>query len=196
MARFNLNYHPGYDIEKFEKQPLVENPDITLTKKAISLLKKEVQEMKNDILLTEAKLMKCRDKCLVNKLSNFRNSLKEKKIDIMGFENKLATISDKVSIMNLLKGKPMNRCDLEKKKLYDFMKFMAFHSRERLVEIFRNCYDDHRDIKKVLDMITIRAGYIKLIGQTLVVIIGLKAKSIEKQRSAFVVYSTTKGVRQ
>ena len=171
MARFNLNYHPGYDIEKFENQPLVENPDITLTKKAISLLKKEVQEMKNDILLTEAKFMKCRDKHLINKLSKFRNSLKEKKIDITGFENKMATIPDKVSIMDLLKGKPMSRYDLEKKKLYDLMQFMAFHSRERLVEIFRNCYDDHRDIKKVLDMITIRAEYIKINGQTMGVIL-------------------------
>jgi predicted transcriptional regulator with HTH domain len=65
----------------------------------------------------------------------------------------------------------MSRSDLEKKKLYDLMQFMAFHSRERLVEIFRDCYDDHRDIKQVLDMITTRAGYVKLIGQTLFVVL-------------------------
>ena len=39
------------------------------------------------------------------------------------------------------------------------------------MEIFRDCYDDHRDIKQVLDMITSRAGYVKLIGETLVVIL-------------------------
>jgi hypothetical protein len=44
---------------------------------------------------------------------------------------------------------------------------MAFHSRERLVEVFRNCYDDHRDIKKVVDMITTRGGYIKLVDSAL-----------------------------
>jgi transposase len=171
MARFNLNYHPGYDIEELEKQPLVENPDIALTKKAVSILKKEVQGLGNDILLTEAKVMKRRDKRLVSKLSKLHKSLEEKKIDIMEFEKKMTTLPDKVSIMDLLKGRPMNRCDLEKKKLYDLMQFIAFHSRERLVDIFRHCYDDHRDIKKVLDMITSRAGYIKLIGQTLVVIL-------------------------
>jgi len=48
---------------------------------------------------------------------------------------------------------------------------MAFHSRERLVVIFRDCYDDRRDIKPVFDMITTRAGYVKLIGQTLFVIL-------------------------
>jgi hypothetical protein len=25
------------------------------------------------------------------------------------------------------------------------MQFMAYHSRERLVDIFRDCYNDHRD---------------------------------------------------
>ncbi|RLC26664.1 MAG: hypothetical protein DRH56_04180 [Deltaproteobacteria bacterium] len=42
MARFNLNYHPGYDIKEFENQPLVDNPDIALIKKAIRILKKEI----------------------------------------------------------------------------------------------------------------------------------------------------------
>jgi len=65
----------------------------------------------------------------------------------------------------------MNRCDLEKKKLYDLMQFMAYNSRERLVELFRDCYDDPQDVKQVLDMITRRAGYIKLFGQTLIVVL-------------------------
>jgi len=65
----------------------------------------------------------------------------------------------------------MNRCDLEKKRLYDFMQFMAYNSRERLVELFRDCYDDPRDVKQVLDMITRRSGYIKRFGQTLIVVL-------------------------
>jgi len=32
MARFNLNYHPGYDIKELENQPMVDNPDIALVK--------------------------------------------------------------------------------------------------------------------------------------------------------------------
>lgn len=171
-ARFNLNYHPGYDINELERQPLVENPDIALTRKAIQILKKEAKELEDQILLTEAKLMKHKDKRLVSKLSKLRNSFEEKNRDISEFERKLASLPDKVSIMDILQGRPMNRCDLEKKKLYDFMQFMAFHSRERLVEIFRHCYNDYRDIKQVLDMITSKAGYIKLIGQTLVVVLG------------------------
>jgi hypothetical protein len=171
MERFNLNYHPGYDIQELEKQPLVENPDIALSKKAIHVLKKEAQELENEILITEARLIKHSDKRLVMKLSKLRDSLEEKETDIAHFEHKIATLPDKVSIIDILQGKPMSRCDLEKKKLYDLMQFMAFHSRERLAEIFSNFYNDHRDIKKVLDMVASRAGYLKLIGQTLVVIL-------------------------
>lgn len=171
MARFNLNYHPGYDIQELERQPLVENPDIALIKKAIQVLKKESQELEKDILIIEASLARHQDKRLVTKLAKLQSALEEKKTDMAQFEHKLATVPEKVSILDLLRGKPMSRCDLEKKKLYDLMQFMSFHSRERLVEIFRDCYDDHRDIKQVLDMITSRAGYVKLIGETLVVIL-------------------------
>jgi len=87
MARFHLNYHPGYDIKELENQPLVDNPDIALIKKAIGILQKEVKALEEEILLIEAKQMR------------------------------------------------------------------------------------RRDVKQVLDMITGRAGYIKLVGQTLIVIL-------------------------
>jgi len=171
MARFNLNYHPGYDIRELESQPLVENPDIALTKKAIQLLGKEAKELEREILSIEYKLTQRQDMRLAKKLDRLRSELREKTNDIAQFEQKLSSLPDKVPITDLLRGKPMSRSDLEKKKLYDLMQFMAFHSRERLVEIFRNCYDDHRDIKRVLDMITTRGGYLKLVGQTLMVVL-------------------------
>jgi len=171
MATFNLNYHPGYDIKELEQQPLVDNPDIALMKKAIKVLKKEAEIVEKDILFVKAKLENRQDKRLVKKLSKLNKELEERRNDIANFEKKLPTLPDKVSIIELLHGKTMSRCDLEKKKLYDLMQFMAYHSRERLVEIFRDCYNDHRDIKKVLDMITRKSGLVKLVGQTLMVML-------------------------
>ena len=40
MARFNLNYHPGYDITELENQPLVDNPDIALMKRLFAFFRK------------------------------------------------------------------------------------------------------------------------------------------------------------
>ncbi len=171
MSRFNFNYHPGYDIKELENQPLVDNPDIALIKKAIRILRKEVEELGKEILLTEAKRIQRKDKRWQAKILKLSESVTEKEQEIVGFEEKLAHLPEKVSILDILNGKPMSRCDLEKKKLYDVMQFMAYNSRERLVELFRECYDDHRDVKQVLDMITGRAGYIKLFGQTLIVML-------------------------
>lgn len=171
MAKFNLNYHPGYDIKELESQPLVDNPDIGLIKKAIQSIKREMVALEKEIVYTEALFDRERGNKLKDKLLKLRIKLAEDKNETLEFENKLKTLPDKVSVMELLSGRPMCRCDLEKKKLYDLMQFVAYHSRERLVEIFRECYDDQRDIKRVLDMITTKGGVIKLIGQTLMVIL-------------------------
>ncbi|MCD4815436.1 MAG: hypothetical protein K8R06_03425 [Methanosarcinales archaeon] len=196
MARFNLNYHPGYDVKELENQPLVDNPDITLIKKAIRILHKEIKELEKEILLTEAKQKQRPDKRRLLKIANCKTSIAEKKTDIIGFEDKLSELPEKVSIMDLLKGKPMSRCDLEKKKLYDLMQFIAYNSRERLVELFRDCYDDHRDVKPVLDMITSRAGYIKMFGETLIVVLDwIENKKHRKAAIQFCRLLNQKGIR-
>jgi len=171
MKRFNLNYHPGYDISELESQPLVDNPDLALVKKAIQILRKEIEELEKGIELMQLRQEKKRDKRRDNKISKLNKSMEEKQEDLKGFQKKLAELPDKVSIVDLLKGRAMSRCDLEKKRLYDLMQFMAYNSRERLVELFRTCYDDSRDIKPVLDMITGKGGYVRLFGETLIVVL-------------------------
>jgi len=171
MAKFNLNYHPGYDIKELEKQPLVDNPDIALIKQAIQALKKETIRLDKEILYSEVLLSQNAGKKLKNDLTKLQTKREVTKEDLCAFEQKLASLPDKISIVELLQGKQVSRCDLEKKKLYDIMQMMAYHSRERLVEIFLDCYNDRRDIKKVLDMITTKSGIVKLVGQTLMVIL-------------------------
>lgn len=71
--------------------------------------------------MIEAKQKECPDKRLERKLSKLKASIAEKKTDIIGFEDKLSQLPEKVSIMDILKGKPISRCDLEKKKLYNLI---------------------------------------------------------------------------
>jgi len=65
----------------------------------------------------------------------------------------------------------MNKADLEKKKIYDLIQMIAFHSREHLIRIFRSCYKDTRDVKQVLTKITKLPGYVKLAGNTLIMLL-------------------------
>lgn len=171
MAKFNLNYHPGYDIEELKDQPLVDNPDISLIKQAVGMLKKETIKLTNEIADIQIRISKRKDKRLDKKLVKLRQELKEKNEEIENFSEKLKTLPEKISIVEILQGKKMSRCDLEKKKLYDFMQFMVLHSYERLNEIFKNYYQDSRDIKQVLRMITRKSGVVKLIGDTLIVLL-------------------------
>ncbi len=171
MACFNLDYHPGYDIRELEKQPLVDNPDIALIRKAINSLKKELKSTEKEILFNEMKVERRPDQRLDKKISKLEQELKVAIEDINELEQKLSQLDDKVSITELLQGKPMSRTDLEKKKLYDFMQIMAYHSRERLLEIFKEYYNDPRDPKQVLDMITTKPGLVKLVGNTLMVML-------------------------
>ncbi|ETR65281.1 MAG: hypothetical protein OMM_14501 [Candidatus Magnetoglobus multicellularis str. Araruama] len=62
IKRFNLNYHPGYDIKELEKQPLVDNPDVELTRKAIRIITKEVKKLEEENLIMEGKQSKRKDK--------------------------------------------------------------------------------------------------------------------------------------
>jgi hypothetical protein len=171
MSKFNLNYHPGYDIAELENQPLVDNPDIALIKEAIQILQQEIEQLLPNQQEVQNRLRQRTDKRLTNKLATIVKELEEKKQEQRNFEAKLQSLPEQVSIVELLKGKKMSRCDLEKKKLYDLMQFMVLHSYERLKDLFRPYYKDTRDIKPVLRMITNQAGYLKLIGDTLIVLL-------------------------
>ncbi|KPA18568.1 hypothetical protein MHK_001230, partial [Candidatus Magnetomorum sp. HK-1] len=171
LKRFNLNYHPGYDINELEKQPLVDNPDVELTRKAIRILKKEVKKLEEENLIMEGKQSKRKDKRRIKKIEENIIKIIENKKDIEGFKSKLEELDEKISFVELFEGKKMGRSDLEKKRIYDAMQFMSYNSRELLVEIFRDCYSDKRDVKQVLDLVTSLAGYIKLYGQTLIVVL-------------------------
>ena len=182
MANFNLNYHPGYDIEALAEQPLVDNPDIAAIKEAIKILTKELATTQHDIDAICGRLSRRNDKRLIKKWEKLEQQLTEKQQEKINFSEKLKTLPDKVSIIEVLKGKPMSRCDLEKKKVYDLMQFMVLHSYERLEEIFKKCYKDQRDIKQVLKMITNKSGFIKLVGDTLIVV--LEKIELKKYRQA------------
>lgn len=171
MARFYLNYHPGYDIEILEKQPLVDNPDVALYKRARKTLQGELSDLRDAVELTEARLAKRPDKRLDKKKQTLLAEIARVQTDLEELTQKLHRTPEKISILDLLQGRLMSRCDLEKKKLYDLMQFLAYHCRERLVELFRDCYADSRDIKPVLDRITTSSGYVKLFGNTLVVLL-------------------------
>ena len=101
---------------------------------------------------TESKIKIRKDLRLENKL---REEMDKYNKELEAFHATLKEMPDKVSIIEVLRGRPMNKADLEKKKIYDLIQMIAFHSREHLISLFRSCYDDPRDVKQILTKITV-----------------------------------------
>lgn len=171
MSLYNFNYHPGYDLKALEEQPLVDNPEVKTIKKTIKGVKQKIGKLVFEKQQTEDKLRNRKDIRLDKRLDKLQKQIDEFNQELANFTVKLKEIPEKVPIIDLLHGKPMNRADLEKKKIYDVIQIVAFHSREYLIQLFRSCYKDTRDVKQVLTKITKLPGYVKLMGKTLIVLL-------------------------
>ena len=168
---YNYDYHPGYDIKALKEQPLIENPEIKIIKKTMKGIKQKIGKLVVDKNQTEIKLTKRKDVRLEKKCVKIQTEIDELTNDLNQFTDKLSELPDKISIIDYLKGKPMSRANLERKKLYDLIQMIAYHSREFLIEKFSAFYKDKRDIKQVLTKITKLSGYVRLYGKTLVVLL-------------------------
>jgi transposase len=171
MSLFNFNYHPGYDLKALEEQPLIINPAVKTMKKTIRGIKQKIGKLVFEKQQIEAKMKNHKDIRLNRKLESYNKEIDKFNQELANFISKLNEIPERISIMDLLHGQPMNKADMEKKRLYDLIQMIAFHSREYLIDIFRSCYEDHRDIKQVLTRITRLPGYVKLRGKTLFVLL-------------------------
>jgi transposase len=79
MSKFNLNYHPGYDIDELDNQPFVDNPDMALIKEAIHILQQEIDQLLTNQQDVQIRLSQQGDKRLTKKLSTIVKELEQNK---------------------------------------------------------------------------------------------------------------------
>jgi hypothetical protein len=170
MSIFNFNYQPGYVIDEMEHQPLFDNPEVTIIRSTVKSIKKGIKKIEGDKAILQLEHQNTGKQRTAATIDTLENKIHEKLEDMAGFEKKLQELPEKITLESLL-GKPMSRCDLEKKRIYDLLQIIAYHARERLVQEFRYEYKRPHDVKQILDKITGKGGYVKLIGQTLVVLV-------------------------
>jgi len=170
MSIFNFNYQPGYAIDEMKHQPLFDNPKVTIIRSAIKSLKQKIKKTQGEKAILQVEHQNSGKIKTENKINSLEAKICKQSKDIEGFEKKLAKLPKKITLESLL-GKPMSECDLEKKRIYDLLQIIVYHARERLVEEFRHEYKRPHDVKQILDKLTGKGGYVKLIGQTLVVLI-------------------------
>jgi len=170
MAIFNFDYQPGYAIYEMKEQPLFDNPQVEIIKSAIKTIEKEVRQMEGESAILQLEYQKTAKEKVMNKIKQIETQKREKIEDKEGLEKKLEQLPAKVTLESLF-NRPMSHCDLQKKRLYDLMQIITYHARERLLEEFRQCYNRPQDIKQILDKITNKGGYLRQIGNTLVILL-------------------------
>ena len=170
MSIFNFNYHPGYAIDEMDQQPLFDNPEVAIIRSALKAIKKDIKRIEGEKAILQLEYQETSKQKTANKIDEFQKKIHEKCEDTAKFEKKLEELPKKISLESLV-GKPMSQCDLEKKRIYDLLQIIAYHARERLVKEFRHEYKRPQDIKQILDKITGKGGYVRLIGRTLVVLL-------------------------
>ncbi len=170
MSIFSFNYHPGYVIDEMEQQSLFDNPEAVIIRSAVKSIKKEIKRIEGDKAILQLEYQKTGKQKTAVMIDTLEKKIREKLEDKAGFEKKQEELPEKITLESLL-GKPMSQCDLEKKRIYDLLQIIAYHARERLVQEFRHEYKRPHDVKQILDKITGKGGYVKLIGQTLVVLV-------------------------
>lgn len=170
MAIFNFDYQPGYAISEMQEQPLFDNPQVRIIKSAVKTIEKEIRRMEGEMAILQLEYQKKAKDKVMKKIKNIETQKQEKIEDKGGLEKRLEQLPAKVTLESLL-DRPMSHCDLQKKRLYDLMQIIAYHARERLLEEFRQCYNRTQDVKQILDKITNKGGYLRLIGNTLVILL-------------------------
>lgn len=169
-AIFNFDYHPGYAIYEMEEQPVFDNPQVRIIQSAVKIVEKEIRRLEGESAILQLEYQKSAKKKILNKIEKIEAQKQEKIEDKRGLEKRLEELPVKVSLESLL-DRPMSHCDLEKKRLYDLMQIIAYHARERLLEEFQQCYNRSQDVKQILDKITNKAGFVRLVGNTLVILL-------------------------
>jgi len=143
---------------------------VTIIRSTVKSIKKDIKRIEGEKAILQLEYQETGKQKTANKIDEFKRKIHEKLEDTVQFEKKLEELPKKISLESLV-GKPMSQCDLEKKRIYDLLQIIAYHARERLVQEFRHEYKRPQDVKQILDKITGKGGYVKLIGQTLVVLL-------------------------
>ena len=169
MARYYLDYSPGYQFQPLEQEPLVDNPRI----KELRQLKKRLQTMKRKLEseLGQQLLKRKRDNVALKdyKASHHRRvrAVEGLAREIDRLNQELSQTPKKVFLSQTMSQKP-EECNFERKAFFDVMKELAFHAEEWLLERLAVRYQG-KDVRQALLRILFRGAVVQLVGDVLYV---------------------------
>jgi hypothetical protein len=158
--RFNMHYNPEMDTSKESENQEIANPELKKLKNEKSRLKKKLAKCERQ--LGRLPLTKKNDGSLrkSKRREKLQKELKELKKEIAEKEEESASCPERVNI-NEVKLKSFKVLSSEGKNLWNLAETLAWNSRKKLVQIFRNFLPNERDLIPVLDAITKSRGWVR-----------------------------------
>ena len=164
MRKYLINYSPGYDAEKIEDQPMIDNPKVKELKQQRTNLKSEIAKIKSKFgdevledMEKDAKWEEIREKRILTiaDIVSIRARINLLNIEI----DKLPT---EVRFDEAHSGKKLVELNYEKKRFLDCIKIFTYNMEKKMGELLSNYYDREKEIWPAVAMIVRRGAYVKL----------------------------------
>lgn len=163
LARYYLDYVPGYQFEEASSEPQVDNPRI----KELRSLKKRLIAMKRKLESELSQKLLARKREQVS-LQSYKRSHQKRIRAIAGLTreiervaSQLAQTPKKISLNQAWEEKH-EVANLERKEFFDAIKLLAFNAEEYLLEQFSPYYQG-KDVRQALLQIIFRGTVVQLV---------------------------------
>ena len=159
----NLDYNPRYEKKERHETRTVANPKLKELKHEVQKLKKEIDKLNDKITIRLTKRKK-KDKPLgdllqqksMKKLVQLKEQaekrIQSKSEEISGLPERVPVEKSEHSSLEL---------DLEGKQFLDVLRIVMHNAEQMLLDVFKRCYSDPRDIHKVLRAIANQGGTVE-----------------------------------
>jgi len=161
-----INYTPGYVTEELEKQPLVDNPELTELKKQRAGLLSELNRLKIELadhLLTLKQPAEKR-RTTPRSQQEILESIAVAESVILLTDQQLDKLPREINFDEAHGGEKLLRLNYEKKRFLDCIKVFACNLKAQMCRLLLNHYDRKKEVLPALSMIVERTGYVKFEG--------------------------------
>jgi transposase len=157
-----LDYIPGYETRGRQEERFVSNPQIKELGKELKSLRKEVERLNTKIankLIARKKKNKPLEEILQQKgIQAFTQQREQTQTRMDEIQNELSSLSPKVQVQT---EDPSLELALEGKLFLDVLRIAMHNAEQMLLDVFKRCYSDPRDMHKVLRAIAEQGGVVE-----------------------------------
>jgi len=158
--RHPLHYHPGFKLNKSEKQD-IKNPLVTEKEGLIKRVKKRLAKLYKKLSKTKEVLKKdgtSRENSLKERL---KRKIHREETDLLQMQEEKKELPERVDVTSLEDYSSFKCIDNEGKNLFDFVTASVWNAQKQMVEWLRNDYKHENDIVDLFYAIANCHGWIR-----------------------------------